>query len=475
MDFTLLPIIPLAILGLNLIFIIILIFFERRDPTSTWAWVLILALLPLVGFLLYIFFGLSPRKRRYFQKKQKHDRDNMITLSGRTFFTPRDNEPENETFEKNIIKLGLKSRIPSLVGSNKVKIYTHGIDKFADLFKDLRQAEDFIHINYYMIKEDWLGRELFNILTHKAREDVEVRLLYDRMGCRNLPDYLFNDLREAGGEAVQFAPFLIDLNYRDHRKNVIIDGQRGYIGGINIGTEYIGESERFDDWRDTHLRIIGESVDSLQHRFLLDWSFACSKNLLENDRYFPEKKETGDARVQIISSGPDSRSEEIKTMFLRMIYGATESIYIQTPYFIPDESTLEALKVAAETGVDVRIMVPNRPDHPFVYAANNSFVGEMLDAGARCFRYEAGFLHSKMMVVDKKVGTVGTANMDMRSFRLNFEINAFVYDREVAEELSEIFHRDQEKSLEVTPEIYAGRGWNMKFKESLYRLISPVL
>ncbi len=472
MEFTILP---LLILGLNLIFIIILIFFERRDPSSTWAWVLILALLPLVGFLVYLFFGLSPRKRRYFQKKQKHDSKKMISMNGNNSFAPKDPGQGKDDLEKNIIKLGLQSKIPALVGYNKIKIYTNGREKFQDLFQDLREAENFIHINYYAINGDWLGKELFDILTHKASQGVEVRLLYDRMGCRNLPDYLLEKLRSAGGKAVKFAPFLLDLNYRDHRKNIIIDGQQGYIGGINVGIEYIGESQRFGDWRDTHLQIKGESVDSLQHRFLLDWSFAEGENLMKKEKYFPPKEEKGGARVQIVSSGPDSEAQEIKALFMRMIYGASESIYIQTPYFIPDEPMLEALKIASQTGVDVKIMIPDRPDHPFVYAANNSFVGEMLEAGARCFRYEKGFLHSKMMVIDEKIGTVGTANMDVRSFKLNFEINAFIYDHNISAQLADIFRQDLQHSQEVTPEIYASRGWNMKFKESLYRLISPVL
>jgi len=470
-----LTILPALVLALNFIFIIILIFFERRDPSSTWAWVLILALLPLVGFLLYLFLGLSPRKRRYFQKKQKHDREKMITIGDKEYFAPIDPEAELDTLEMNIIKLGLQSKVPSLVGHNEVKIYTHGQDKFEDLFRDLRQARDFIHINYYKIENDWLGKELFDILIHKASQGVEVRLLYDRMGCRSLPDYMLDKLRSAGGQAVKFAPFLIDLNYRDHRKNIIIDGQIGYIGGLNVGIEYIGETSRFGDWRDTHLKLRGESVDSLQHRFLLDWSFASSEELMEEERYFPAKEEKGEARVQIVSSGPDSEDQEIKNIFLRMIYGASRSIFIQTPYFIPDEPILEALKVAAKTGVDVRIMVPDRPDHPFVYAANNSFLGEMLEVGARCYRYEKGFLHSKTMVIDERIGTVGTANMDVRSFKLNFEINAFIYDKKVSTRLADIFRQDLKHSYEITPEIYESRGLKMKFKESLYRLISPVL
>jgi cardiolipin synthase len=315
------------------------------------------------------------------------------------------------------------------------------------------------------------GQEFYK----KAAEGVEVRLLYDRMGCRNLSRYTIFKLEDAGGEVVSFAPFLLDMNYRNHRKNVVIDGQIGYLGGINIGDEYLGRSSRFGDWRDTHLRLKGESVDSLQYRFLLDWNFAAGNDLLREQKYFPEKEFKGDSAVQIVSSGPDSKEAEIKSLFLKMIYEAEKTIYIQTPYFIPDQSVLEALKLAAHSGVDVKIMIPDRGDHPFVYAANNSFIGELLDAGARCYRYTKGFLHSKTLCIDSRVLSIGTTNMDVRSFKLNFEINAFIYDRERAEYHDQIFAEDLENSKEITREVYEKRGWTMKLRESVSRLLSPIL
>ena len=470
----LLTYIPVALIILNIIFIILLIFFERRDPTSTWAWLLILTLLPVLGFILYLFLGLTPRKKQVFQRKQEQDNiKNMVYVDQSKSLTIP--ESDFDHLEESIIRLGLRNRNPALVGYNQIKIYTNGTDKFADLFKDIEKAKDFVHVNYYIINDDKLGNELMDLLTKKAREGIEVRLLYDRMGCRNLSKYSINKLVDAGGEAVPFAPFILDINYRNHRKNVIIDGQIGYLGGINVGDEYVGRSKRFGDWRDTHLRLKGESVNSMQHRFLLDWAFASGKDFLDDKKYFPKKQVTGKSPVQIVSSGPDSREEEIKSLFLKMIYGAENSIYIQTPYFIPDPAMLEALQVAARSGVDVRVMIPDRPDHPFVYGANNSFVGEMLEAGARCYRYNRGFLHSKTICIDGRILSIGTTNMDVRSFKLNFEINAFIYDEDIAQLHDEIFRDDLKESREVTVREYENRGWTMKVRESISRLLSPIL
>lgn len=465
---------PTGIIILNIIFIILLIFFERKDPTATWAWLLILTLIPVLGFILYLFLGLTPKKRRTFQLKQEEDE---LKKYDRKLIAAELNEriKNFEHLEQSIIRLAFENDLPAGLGYNKLKIYTSARDKFNDLFEDIRNAEKFIHANYYIINDDQLGDRFMNLLTEKAKEGVEVRLLYDRMGCRNLSRYEIFKLEDAGGEAVTFAPFVLDMNYRNHRKNVIIDGQIGYLGGINIGDEYVGRSKRFGAWRDTHLRLKGESVDSLQYRFLLDWNFATDKDLIREAKYFPQKKFKGDSAVQIVSSGPDSREAEIKSLFLKMIYEAESSIYIQTPYFIPDQSMLEALKLASHSGVDVKIMIPDRGDHPFVYAANNSFVGELLEAGARCYRYTDGFIHSKTICIDGRVLSIGTTNMDVRSFKLNFEINAFIYDRNVAEYHNQIFAEDLEKSREITEEEYRKRGWTMKVRESLSRLLSPIL
>jgi len=465
---------PTGIIILNIIFIILLIFFERKDPTATWAWLLILTLIPVLGFVLYLFLGLTPKKRKLFQRKQEEDE--LKKYDGKLIAAElKERIKDFDHLEQSIIRLAFENDLPAGLGYNQLDIYTSGREKFADLFEDIKNAEKFVHANYYIINDDQLGDQFMQLLTKKAAEGVEVRLLYDRMGCRNLSRYTIFELEDAGGKAVPFAPFVLDMNYRNHRKNVVIDGQIGYLGGINIGDEYLGESRRFGDWRDTHLRLKGESVDSLQYRFLLDWSFASGNALMRKQKYFPEKKSRGDVAVQIVSSGPDSKEAEVKSLFLKMIYEAEKSIYIQTPYFIPDQSMLEALKIAARSGVEVKIMIPDRGDHPFVYAANNSFVGELLDAGARCYRYKKGFLHSKTLCIDSRVLSIGTTNMDVRSFKLNFEINAFIYDRERARYHNQIFKEDLENSEEITKEIYESRGWTMKLRESVSRLLSPIL
>jgi len=466
--------IPTGIIILNIIFIILLIFFERKDPTATWAWLLILTLIPVLGFILYLFLGLTPKKRKVFQRKREEDE---LKKYDKKLISAELNEriKNFDHLEQSIIRLAFENDLPAGIGYNQLEIYTSGREKFADLFEDIKNAEKFVHANYYIINDDQLGDQFMQLLTKKAAEGIEVRLLYDRMGCRNLSRYTIFELEDAGGEVVPFAPFVLDMNYRNHRKNVVIDGQIAYLGGINIGNEYLGQSSRFGDWRDTHLRLKGESVDSLQYRFLLDWNFATGSDLLPDKKYFPPKEFEGDSAVQIVSSGPDSKEAEIKSLFLKMIYEAEKSIKIQTPYFIPDQSVLEALKLAAHSGVDIKIMIPDRGDHPFVYAANNSFVGELLDAGARCYRYTKGFLHSKTICIDSRVLSIGTTNMDVRSFKLNFEINAFIYDNEIAAYHDQIFAEDLEDSKEITRGVYEERGWTMKLRESVSRLLSPIL
>jgi cardiolipin synthase len=267
----------------------------------------------------------------------------------------------------------------------------------------------------------------------------------------------------------------IRVNYRNHRKIAVIDGKEAFVGGFNIGDEYLGENKRFGYWRDTHLKIVGSAANSLQQRFLLDWRYASNEKIAFDKKYFPCIYSNGNIGIQIVSSGPDSEWEQIKNGYIKMINSAKKSVYIQTPYFIPDESILEALKIASLSGVDVRIMIPSKPDHLFVYWASLSYVGELLKSGVKSYKYNKGFIHSKAIVVDGKISSVGTANMDVRSFRLNFEVNAFIYDSSVSERLTKIFEEDIKCCTEITQELYGSRSLFIKFKESISRLLSPVL
>jgi cardiolipin synthase len=257
---------------------------------------------------------------------------------------------------------------------------------------------------------------------------------------------------------------------------VIIDGHIGYVGGFNVGDEYLGLDPKFGYWRDTHLRIQGPAVYAIQTRFILDWNQATHKrNISYLQEHFPKPVIKGDSSLQIVTSGPDSEWEQIKNGYIKMISTAKKTIRIQTPYFIPDASVLDALKIACLSGVDVNIMIPNKPDHPFVYWATMSYIGEMLSSGARVYIYENGFIHAKTIIVDHEISSVGTANIDVRSFKLNFEVNAFIYDTEIAQKLDEFFQNDIALSRELSLEAYHQRPRLIRFKESISRLLSPIL
>jgi len=318
-------------------------------------------------------------------------------------------------------------------------------------------------------------------LIKKAKQGVKVRVLYDEMGSRGVKKRHFKEVLDVGGEVEIFFPSILPLisprlNFRNHRKIAVIDGRIGYTGGFNVGDEYLGLKKKFGYWRDTHLRIEGSAVHPLQTRFLLDWNQASLRHRISySERYFPAIPQKGDIALQIVSSGPDTPYAGIKNAYVKMIMNAKKYIYIQSPYFIPDYTFLDALQIAALSGIDVRIMIPNKPDHPFVYWATYSYVGQLLEAGAKIYHYDKGFIHAKMIVVDDEVSTVGTANIDVRSFSLNFEVNAFIYDLDISHNLAEIFEKDILDCKELTMETYQNRSIRVKFKESISRLLSPIL
>ncbi len=359
--------------------------------------------------------------------------------------------------------------------NNDVMIFTDGRRKFDALLADIERAKDHVHIQYYIIHDDGLGTELIDTLTKKALEGVQVRVLYDHMGSRGISANFYDELKNAGGTVEVFFPHF-HLNYRNHRKLAIIDGEIGYVGGFNVGDEYLGLDTKFGYWRDTHLRTKGEVIHELQNRFILDWNQASKHHGIHYDkRFFPDLPEAGDVGAQIVSSGPDTEGQQIKKAYVKMINSAKKYIYLQTPYFIPDDTVLDALRIAVESGVDVRIMVPDKPDHMFVYWATLSNVGELLKAGAKIYIYTNGFVHAKTLVVDDTIASVGTANIDHRSFRLNFEVNAFLYDEKTTSNLRKAFENDIEVSRMLTYDEYQKRSMIIKIKESISRLISPVL
>ncbi|MFB5661803.1 cardiolipin synthase [Alteribacillus sp. HJP-4] len=469
---------------LNIIFAGIIVFLERRDATSTWAWIMVLFFVPFLGFILYLIFGQNLSRKRLFDWAdiQKIGIENLIQEQLNALREQRFhfNDPEAREY-RDLIYMHLVNNDAVLTQDNNVDLFTDGNEKFNQLFKDIEAAENHIHLQYYILRHDNLGSRLLYLLTKKAREGVKVRVLYDEMGSRALSNKVFRLLKAAGGEVEIFFPRRIPfinlrLNYRNHRKLVIIDGNVGYVGGFNVGDEYLGLNPKFGYWRDTHLRVRGQVVKAIQTRFILDWNQATHHHYIQyEEMFFPPTEAAGDMAAQIVSSGPDSEWEQIKNGYIKMITSAKESVFIQTPYFIPDESLMDALRIAALSGKDVRIMIPNKPDHPFVYWATLSHIGDILKAGAKVFIYENGFIHSKTIVVDRKVGSVGTANIDVRSFRLNFEVNAFLYHRPTAERMSLIFEQDIEQSSELTYEKYLERSVWIRLKESVSHLLSPIL
>lgn len=476
-------ILEIALSFINVILALIIIFIERKNPAKTLAWILVLFFLPIVGAVVYLVFAQNISRRKIYNlddKDKKIIRDSLEDQieemnSGNLKFS---NEVAN--IWRQMIKLNLVYGESYLTQNNSIDMFNDGKDFFRSLMKDIKSAKYSIDIEFYIIKPDFIGKRLLNLLTDKAQEGVKVRLLIDALGSRRISDRKLQNFIDAGGEVEyffkpKFKYLNFDLNYRNHRKIVVIDNKYGYIGGFNIAKEYLGFKKKFGYWRDTHLRIIGNSVQDLKAIFLMDWSVERGEKPDFDEIDFYNENTKSNVAVQIVMSGPDSVREQIKRAMMRMITFAGEKIYLQTPYFVPDRSMIESLKMAAQSGVDVKIMIPCMPDHPFVYWANYAYCGELIKSGARVFRYENGFLHAKTLVVDGEVSTVGSANFDVRSFRLNFEANVFIYDKNFATKMEKTFEDDMELSTEVTLEDYEARGIWIKIKEAVSVLLSDIL
>lgn len=467
------------ILILNVVFAVIIVFFERRNPTAAMAWLMVLFFLPPIGFFLYLLLGQNYTRQRMFVVKREEDRRFLREVFEEQYNELADRRcrlttPEAEEFRETIFLL-LQNNRAFLTEKNLVDVSTVGEEKFGALFTAIREARHHIHLEYFVINNDELGQAVIHALAEKAREGVEVRLLFDAMGTRagGGSKKAFSELTDAGGRIGVFFPSIYRVNYRNHRKIAVIDGTVGFIGGFNIGDDYLGKGP-LGPWRDTALQITGKAVQMLQLRFFLDWHYVTDEYPQSRTRYFPDPGEPGTTPIQIVSGGPDTRWNPIKEGYIKLINSARESVYIQTPYFVPDDSVTDALRIAALSGIDVRVMIPCKPDHPFVYWATLSFIGDLLDAGVRAYTYDDGFLHAKTIVVDGKAGSVGSANWDVRSFRLNFEANAFFYDAAVGAELARAFEKDLAVSTEITLEDYQARPRLVRIKESVSRLFSPL-
>jgi cardiolipin synthase len=453
--------------------IIVVILLDNRNPVKTLAWVLILIFLPIVGIILYLFFGQNVRRvkilsRAGLREMQKHPMQAYL-----------DKDQKNEYANRQELIHFFQSVNASYpFDDNVVDIYTQGDDMLLALLCELSKAKDHIHLATYIIDDDPVGRLIKDVLLDKAKEGVEIRVMYDDVGCWRVKQAFFEEMRNAGIEArafmkVRFPLFTSKVNYRNHRKIIVIDGKVGFIGGMNLAWRYI-RGMKWGIWRDTHTRIKGRAVYNLQSTFLIDWYFS-DRSLITSSRYYPPVQEEGQVTTQIVTSQPVGEWQHIMQGLILAVAQAQKYFYIQTPYFLPSDTVLQVLQTAALAGIDVRIMLPQKGDNWLIDFASHSYIDDALRAGIKVYFYQPGFLHSKMMVSDDYLSTVGSTNMDFRSFEHNFEANAFMYDTATALELRRIYLTDLKHCKLLVRKEWGTRPFWHKCMESVLRLFAPLL
>ncbi|WP_051188433.1 cardiolipin synthase [Proteocatella sphenisci] len=479
---------------LTLFSIAFVIFFERRNPSTTMTWLLMLIVFPFVGLVMYFVFGENLRKKN--SKKIQKMKEALISADDTrsaydlVYLIEEQkrwlDSDESDSFfnkdDKQAIKLLLNSGNTPVTMGNDMKIFEEGISKFESLLEDIKNAQKHIHLEYYIIKDDNIGNQLREALIERAKAGVKIKLLYDPIGCYPLVTtrrHFISSMRDVGIEVLAFMQdkrlYYRNINYRNHRKIVIIDGKIGYLGGINIGDEYVHEDSKFGFWRDTHLRFEGNVVVMLQMVFLQDWYHRTGRSEFRKSYFHVFEESKGPAIIQIAASGTDSEHPTIYQSFFYNITHAQKSVYIQSPYFVPDEALLMAIKSAVLSGVDVKIMFPGIADHFTVHHASHSYLAEIAELGAKVYIYKNGFIHSKVMMVDNEFASVGTANMDVRSFKINAEINALIYDDESISKLYDMYERDLKNCERLDPDTYQKKSIGTRFIEGVCRLFSPIL
>ncbi|MCM1310693.1 MAG: cardiolipin synthase [Bacteroides sp.] len=457
---------------LSIVTVIVVILGENRNPVKSLAWVTILILFPAVGLILYFFFGRNIKNKRMISRRNKRRLRRAVQLPSGQQKRPKGLPEQSEQLAK---------LAASLVGSpyytgNKLDIFSDGSDKFDALKSDLFAAQKYINIQYYIFEDDKIGHEIAEILMAKAREGVKVRVIYDHVGSYRVNGKFFKRLNDAGVEAypffkVAFIPLASKVNWRNHRKMVIIDGRVGYIGGMNIADRYVDGGKKFKLWRDCHLRVEGSAVAALYYSFARDWNFM-GRELLEET---PKPVAAGDAGVQLVTGGPMSQWNSLAQIFAKAISSASKRVWIQTPYFLPPEYLSTALQNAALGGVDVRIMIPRGGDSRLLGLASRSYFAELLRAGVKFYMFEPGMLHSKLMIVDDEIATVGSTNFDFRSFEHNFEGNLIIYSADFNQQLQKVFLDDQIRATRIHSVAWKKRPVTQKACESVLRLLSPIL
>nr|WP_315408327.1 cardiolipin synthase [uncultured Prevotella sp.] len=465
----------LAVYVVVIIMVMVRVLMDNRQPAKTMAWMLVLTFIPMLGIILYFFFGQTTRKER---KIWQYSMDQLTKHSMLEFVEQKRLHLPNEYRE--LIKLFMNQNWVLPFKNNETEIYTSGYEFFPSLLMEIGKAEHHIHLDTFIIASDSLGQIVADALIDKARQGVEVRVIYDDVGSWKTKNRFFERMRAEGIEVYAFMPvrfpvFTSKVNYRNHRKICVIDGEVGFIGGMNIANRYVKGIKKLS-WRDTHVKITGAAVYGLQRAFLVDWFFV-SRELITDHVYYPVSKVAeNDSLIQIVTSSPTSLWPEIEQGYVRVLTSAKQYVYMETPYFLPTDPILFAMRTAALSGVDVRLMIPYETDTKIVEWASRTYVLATVKAGVKVYLYKAGFNHSKLLVADDSIATIGSTNVDFRSFENNFEANAFFYDKKIALEVKDIFLKDQEEcvALEDVRNL-THRSFLQRLWESMVRLLSPLL
>ena len=460
----------------------IMIILEKRSPFKTAAWILALILLPIIGVVFYLFFGQEFRKRKLFSRKGIRSLNTFRKLSFRQLrqFDKTLKKPENKlNGQSNIIRLLLNNSNALLTTGNRLEILNNAIETFPALFDAIEKAKHHIHLEYYIIDNDKTGNQLKTLLIKKSRQGIQVRVIIDDVGSWGLPERYISQLRKNGVEIysfmeVRFPRLTSRVNFRNHRKILIVDGKVGFTGGINIADRYLEGVKKVGPWHDLHLKMEGDAVACLQVVFAADWYFVTRKNLT-GIKYFPPLSEEPGIPVQISASGPDSDWESISQAFFAAIANAKNRVCLVTPYLMPPPQIIAALKTASLSNVDVRIIIPEKSDSIIPRWSSFSYVEELLEAGIKIYFFQKGFIHSKYLLVDENFASIGTTNLDFRSLETNFEVNAFIFDESFNARLHKQFKADLRKSRAIRLKEWKQRHWHFKLRESLAHIISPML
>ena len=455
---------------------IIRVLLDNRQPAKTMAWILVLAFMPFVGIIFYIFFGQNTRKERHISDRsmdQLTKRSMLEFVEQENLHLPANNKP--------LMNLFTNQNWAFPFNDNRVDIFTDGYEFICSLLYNIGKAQHHIHLDTYIFEDDALGYLVADALIDKAEQGVEIRVIYDDVGCWKVKDAFFERMRDTGIDVhafmpVRFPAFTSKVNYRNHRKLCVIDGKVGFIGGMNIAKRYVKGTGK-QPWRDTHLRIQGGGVYALQRAFLIDWYFV-DRTLITNRVYYPpvDIHINNSCLVQVVTSSPIAPWPDIMQGYVRILLQAQKYVYMETPYFLPTEPVLFAMRTAALAGVDIRLMIPRKADAKLVEWASRSYVMEAIEAGVKVYLYMGGFNHSKLLVSDDNLCTVGSTNIDFRSFENNFEANAFFYDEEMAQRIKAIYLKDESQSILVDDVSYfVKRPFMKRLFESIVRLLSPLL